>query len=38
MTVQSNLINSLIQDEVVVDLANQDDLGYFVTEGTIVHW
>lgn len=31
-------INSLIQNDAVIDLADQDDLGYFVTGGTILHW
>lgn len=34
----SNFLNSLTQDHDVVDLADQDDLGYFITAGTIFHW
>lgn len=34
----NHVINSLIQENTVVDLADQDDLGYLITEGTVIHW
>lgn len=33
-----NFVDSLIQENVVVDLADQDDLGFFVTENVILNW
>lgn len=34
----SDFLHSLMQDHDVVDLADQDDLSYFVTQGTVLHW
>lgn len=33
-----NFMDCLIQENVVVDLADQDDLGFFVTENVILNW
>ncbi len=34
----SNIMKSLMTAEAVIDLNDQDDLGYFITAGTIIHW
>lgn len=34
----SNIMKTLTTAEAVIDLSDQDDLGYFVTAGTIIHW
>lgn len=35
---ENDLLNAFDADDQLVELADQDDLGYFVTAGTIFHW
>ena len=38
MSADSTIMKQLMVAEEIVDLGDQDDLGYFVTAGTILHW
>lgn len=35
---EESLLSAFASDTQLVELADQDDLGYFVTAGTIFHW